>query len=194
MPNWCLTNYTIVGEEKELDELYSLMRNLEEMETPLRPNCFGSDWLGCLIVALGEKWEDNCCRGYWRNLERGNRNITFETKTAWKPANDVFELLKRKFPSLKYCFYAEEPDGCIYETNDAKGEFYPNRLYVDLFIFDEICEQKYFKTDEQMFEWIGIQIGQTVSSAEEVTEHFNGLNKKGKSAYCEMYRILVVDR
>lgn len=192
MPNWCLTNYTIVGEEKELDELYSLMRNLEEMETPLYPNSFGSDWLGCLIVALGEKWEDYCCRGYWRNLERGNRNITFETKTAWKPANDAFNLLKDKFPSLKYYFYAEGHDGSIYETNDAEGIFYPNRLYVDLFIFDEICEQQYFRTDDRMFEWIGTQIGHTVSSEAEVTEYFNGLNRENKSAYCEMYRILVV--
>lgn len=54
MPNWCISNHTIVGEEKELSELYSLMKGLEDMKTPLVPNGFGSDWLGCLIVALGK--------------------------------------------------------------------------------------------------------------------------------------------
>ena len=193
MPNWCLTNYTIVGDEKDVDKLYNLMRNLEDMKTPLTPNDFGSDWLGCLVVALGEKWQEHHCRGYWLNLERNNGTITFDTETAWCPQNEVFKLLTEKFPSLKYYYYAEEPGCCIYETNDAEGEYYPDRFYVDMCMPDETYRHEYFITTKKMFEWISKQIDHTVNSAQEVFDYFAEQKKENENAYCNLYCILVVN-
>lgn len=68
MPNWCCTAYAIEGDAKELQSLYDLMNKLQESKDPSVPNGFGTTWLGCLVDALGEKWEDVSCRGSWNDL------------------------------------------------------------------------------------------------------------------------------
>lgn len=53
MPNWCDTSYTIVGEEKEINTLYGIMKKLQDMKEPSVNNGFGTSWLGCLVDAFG---------------------------------------------------------------------------------------------------------------------------------------------
>lgn len=189
MPNWCISNHTIVGEEKELSELYSLMKGLEDMKTPLVPNGFGSDWLGCLIVALGKKWEDYKCRGYWCCLERHKGSITFDTTTAWCPMNEVFDLLCEKFPSISHYYYAEEPGCCIYETNDTEGEYYPERFYVNICTSDETSCSEYFEDIKDALKWIGEMEGHSFNTREEVKEYFKERSKENDNVYCYIHDI-----
>jgi hypothetical protein len=49
MANICTTNYVIEGKKDELDELYRIMKELQDMEQPLVKNGLGPTWLGCLV-------------------------------------------------------------------------------------------------------------------------------------------------
>lgn len=109
MPNWCSSAYVIEGDAKEIKSLYELMKKLEDMEKPSVENGFGTTWLGCLVDALGKDWNDVSCRGEWSCLEMDGEVIRLYTETAWSPCNEVFDLVREKYPSLYYYFQAEEP-------------------------------------------------------------------------------------
>ena len=69
MPNWAYTQYHAVGDKEQLQQLHSIMDELESMKAPgLHENGFGPSWLGNLIIKLGGDWEKIYCRGYWDNL------------------------------------------------------------------------------------------------------------------------------
>lgn len=193
MPNWCITNHTIVGEEKELSELYNLMKKLEDMKTPLVENGFGSDWLGCLVVALGKKWQEYRCRGCWTCLEKHEGSITFDTTTAWCPMNEVFDLLCEKFPSISHYYYAEEPGCCIYETNDIDGEYYPDRFYVDICTSDECSHSEYFEEIEDALNWISKMEEYKFNTRKEVEEYFKERSKENDNVYCYIHDIELSD-
>mgnify|MGYP007037156441 FL=1 len=63
MPNWAYCSYRIVGKAEEVQNLYSKLQELQNMEEPLEPNSFGVMWLGCLVTILGGNWNDIYCRG-----------------------------------------------------------------------------------------------------------------------------------
>lgn len=56
--------------------------------------------------------------------------IRLYTETAWSPCNEVFDLVREKYPSLYYYFQAEEPGMGIYETNDISGVYFPDRYFL----------------------------------------------------------------
>lgn len=129
MANWCITNYVIEGEKKELDSLYGMMKRLQEMEPPLVEKGFGPSWLGCLVKELGEDSEIVNCRGAWYDLERAVDTIRVVFETAWSPCYDVIELLKEKFPSLRFYYRAIEPGNQVFNKNDVEGKYFPENLY-----------------------------------------------------------------
>ena len=125
MANICTTNYVIEGKKDELDELYRIMKELQEMEQPLVENSFGPTWLGCLVKALGKNPEDVMCRGQWIELERQNEKLLMTFETAWTPCYEVTDLLKATYPSLHIFYKAEEPGYGVYLKNDAEGKYFP---------------------------------------------------------------------
>lgn len=137
MPNWCTTNYVIEGEKKELDALHQTMKSLQEMEPPLVVNGFGPSWLGCLVKELGEDPETIGCRGCWYELQRTDDTIRVVFETAWSPCYDVIELLKEKFPSLRFYYRAIEPGNQVFNKNDVKGKYFPENIYA-IYNGDEI--------------------------------------------------------
>ena len=124
MANICTTNYVIEGKKDELDELYRIMKELQEMEQPLVEN-FGPTWLGCLVKALGKNPEDVLCRGIWIELERQDNRLLMTFETAWTPCYEVTQLMKTIFPSLRIYYKAEEPGCEVYLKNDAEGKYFP---------------------------------------------------------------------
>ena len=125
MPNICITNYVIEGEQKELDALYQTMKELQEMEQPAVENTFGNTWLGCLVKALGKNPEEVECQGVWTDLECQGDTLRVTFETAWTPCYEVTTLLKEKYPSLSIFYKAEEPGCDIYLKNDAEGKYFP---------------------------------------------------------------------
>ena len=142
MPNWCITNYVIEGEKKELDTLHQTMKRLEEIPEPLVENGFGSSWLGCLVKELGEDPEIVYCRGSWYDMERDDETIRVNFETAWSPSYDVIQLLKREYPSLRFYYRAMEPGCQLFQKNDEEGKYFPENIWVDyngddIFAIDE---------------------------------------------------------
>ena len=125
MANICTTNYVIEGKKDELDELYRIMKELQDMEQPLVKNGLGPTWLGCLVKALGKNPEDVLCRGIWIELERQDNRLQMTFETAWTPCYEVTQLMKTVFPSLQFFYKAEEPGNEVYLKNDAEGKYFP---------------------------------------------------------------------
>ena len=54
MPNWCESRYVLYSpDNQDLVDLYDRMKRLQEMKEPLKPNGFGTTWLGNLVEDLG---------------------------------------------------------------------------------------------------------------------------------------------
>ena len=47
----------------------------------------------------------------------------------------------------------EEPGCEVYATNDKEGKYFPERYYCELCLDDQI-DTEYFKTEEDMFQWL----------------------------------------
>lgn len=131
MPNWAYTTYKIKGSEKEVAALYKTIQNLADMDESLLPNGFGKLWLGNLVHALGGDWEKTYCRGHILDYSLENGILKINTETAWGEMSDVRHLLETKYPSLQIFFQTEECGMCIFQTNDATGEVFPERWLLD---------------------------------------------------------------
>ena len=130
MPNWCSTRYACAGDQNELQSLYERMNRLAQMKEPLKPNGFGTTWLGNLVEDLGVDFNKVQCRGSWDGLELDGGVLRFWTETAWYRCMEVEDLIKEKYPSMEIFFLCEEPGMCIYEKNN--NVFFPEDYIVDI--------------------------------------------------------------
>lgn len=157
MPNWCFTNYAIYGDEKPLRSLYNKMKRLEKRKESLLPNGFGKNWLGNLVKRLGGNPNSVYCRGDWTNLkfdhEDGFPVLRFDTQTAWSRMDEVESLIESyhedRGEQVSIFFLSEELGNGIFETNDEKGDVFPEQVIVD----DEEVEMNYF-TEEAAIEYL----------------------------------------
>ena len=131
MPNWCSTRYVLCSDDnQELIDLYERMKRLQEMKDPLKPNGFGTTWLGNLVEDLGVDFNTVQCRGSWDDLYMDEEILCFTTETAWYRCTEVEDLIKEKYPSIDIAFKCEEPGMCIYEKNN--NVFFPEDYIVDI--------------------------------------------------------------
>lgn len=193
MPNWCDTTYHVVGDRQELNALYEMMTKLYNMEKPLVENGFGTDWLGCLVEALGEDWNKVYCRGTFYDVDLSEDELRFVTDTAWSPCDEVISLLKEKYPTLDFYYYAEEPGCGIFQTNDADGSFFSDRYIVSINNEDSDFEYEYFETIEDACEWISEISGKTITNMEEIKSYNEWLMEQSDDYYCYINEIEIVD-
>ena len=133
MANWAYTSYRIVGKAEEVQNLYSKLQELQNMEEPLEPNSFGIMWLGCLVTILGGNWKNIYCRGKIIDFSLDDGILSIETETAWGEMDEVRHFIEKIYPTLKIYYYEEEPGMEIYQTNDKHGHFFPERFILDDF-------------------------------------------------------------
>lgn len=131
MPNWAYTQYKIKGNSAEVVALYRTIEDLGQRKESLLPNGFGKFWLGNLVHALGSDWEKIYCRGQILDYSLENGLLTINTETAWGECSETRHLIQTKYPSLQIFFQTEEPGMCIFQTNDASGEYFPDRWLLD---------------------------------------------------------------
>ena len=193
MPNWCSASYVIKGDAKEVKNLYELMMELQKRKEPSVPNGFGSTWLGCLVDALGEDWNEIRCRGDWSNLEMDGDVLKFTTETAWCPCDETFELVCKKFPTLRYFYQSEEPGMAEYWTNDTEGRYFPDKYIADLCTPDDNWHKEYFAKKEDMFKWFEEISGQCVKSVEEILAITEQWDSQNPDAFCNIYEFSVSD-
>ena len=131
MPNWAYTTYKIKGSEEEVAALHKTIQDLEQREESLLLNGFGKLWLGNLVHALGGDRNDIYCRGHILDYSLENGILKINTETAWGEMSDVRHFIQIKYPSLQIFFQTEECGMCIFQTNDATGEYFPERWLLD---------------------------------------------------------------
>ena len=100
------------------------------MKEPLKPNGFGTTWLGNLVEDLGVDFNTVQCRGSWDDLYMDEEILCFTTETAWYRCTEVEDLIKEKYPSIDIAFRCEEPGMSIYEKNN--NVFFPEDYIVDI--------------------------------------------------------------
>ena len=131
MPNWCSTEYYVVGSKKELSDLNEKMEKLENRKESLVKNGFGNTWLGNLVKLLGGDWEKVYCRGQWmcRVYNKENNSLTFTTETAWCEMDEWREFIESCYKTIKMLYVTEEPGCGIYQTNDLEGVFFKDSMF-----------------------------------------------------------------
>lgn len=132
MPNWCTTSYAVDGPEEQLQRLYDLLTELQEMPAPgLVRNDFGSSWLGNLVTALGESPQKiGRCRGYYYDPVFDGNTLRFFTETAWCEADDTRHLIEKKFPGVKLYYVSEEFGCCYWVSNDINHTHFNQEYYI----------------------------------------------------------------
>lgn len=167
MPNWCFTSFVVRGDKKQRRDLYDKMKSLEDREESLVPNDFGKEWLGNLVTILGGYWENVRCRGSWSDLQNNGDIIRFDIESAWSYPEEMIAFLKQSYPGLEFLFSSEESGMGIYVTNDAKGEYFPDRFILEV----GEDEPVYFTMSEQekLFCQVERLVGKEVRSLKDVT-------------------------
>ena len=92
MPNWCYTSVKCTGNTDEIQNLYDRMKRLQEMKEPLKPNGFGTTWLGNLVEDLGVDFNKVQCRGSWDCLEMDDDTYYLMESEALQTLSDFFGI------------------------------------------------------------------------------------------------------
>ncbi len=150
------------------------MTELQNRERALIESDYGHTWLGNLVTKLGADYNKVYCRGSWNGLLLSeNGNLCFDTETAWGPMDEVFELIKKVYPSLNIYYSAEEDGMGLFCTNDREGKYFPDRYRVDA-----KCELEYFRTIKDVCQYVSGIIGKTLNTKEELDSAVEEWNDK----------------
>lgn len=160
MPNWCDTSYKCVGDPKEVRKLNSVLKYMEKRKTSILSNGFGKMWLGNLVYKLGGNWEELRCRGEITDFSLDGNVLTINQQTAWCEQEGVRLIIEQAFPSIKV-YYLEQESGCeVFCTNDASGEYFPERYFLDSYE-----DWEYFETLDEAAKFVSNIIGYEVESS-----------------------------
>ena len=184
MPNWCDTQYKIIGKKEEVQDLYNKIEQLGKTEEPLVPSDFGNYWLGCLITILGGNWKEIHCRGSITCSSMDDDVLSIDTETAWGEMEEVRHFIEKVYPALKIYYYEEECGCEIYQTNDRHGQFFSSR-----YIFDDQDGEgmEYFDKPETLLAFASRAMGMKFRSIEDLEEAV------GESDGFSFHKIKVVD-
>lgn len=166
MPNWNSIQYTIRGEENELQEIYDALLKMKESEH--------SDWVGSVLTGLGfdrKSLEDYQLRAFVQDFSLEDGVLVITTEEAWYMTHFP-NLLLEVFPNLDL-LYIQEELGCeIYETNDAEGNTYPERAKVDCYLNDKDVSE-YFESLEEAIKFAQEITGKDFTTPEEFKKWSN---------------------
>lgn len=127
MPNWSYTYYTLTGDAVQLKELYGIMSELGNADTPNDPR-----WLGYLVEWLYGDNDKFLCRGFWSDLElMDDGRLCFSVIHAWRHPEYLEDLIRSRFNKLYIYYQEQEPEAGVFSTNDLRGEHYPETIFLD---------------------------------------------------------------
>lgn len=160
MSNTCFTTYKVTGSKESVTKLHSTIKELDEKEKPLADNDWYNPnlWLGCLVKVLGGEPDNVNCRGYITSYKLDQDVLTITTETAWVEMAETRHFLESCFPSMKIYFIEEEYGEEIFRTNDAEGQFFKDRYYLD-----SSDGSSYFETLSEAAEYVSEIVGQEVA-------------------------------
>ena len=127
MPNWSYTYYTLTGDAVQLKELYGIMSELGNADTPNDPR-----WLGYLVEWLYGDNDKFLCRGFWSDLELiDDGRLCFSVIHAWRHPEYLEDLIRSRFNKLYIYYQEQEPEAGVFSPNDLRGEHYPETIFLD---------------------------------------------------------------
>ena len=195
MPNWCSTDYYIVGSKKEVLDLNKKMERLENRKKSLVKNGFGNTWLGNLVNYLGGDWEKVYCRGEWmcREYNKEKNTLTFTTETAWREMDEWRKFIESCYKTIKILYVTEEPGMEIYKTNDKDAIFFKSK-----YVLDYTEDIEYFETIDQAIEFIEELIGikiedKTVNGIQKAMDNYVKENEDEEDLFFSFHEFEEVD-
>ena len=187
MPNWCTTDYRIVGDTEQVTHLYNRMKRLQDMQEPLKPNGFGTTWLGNLVEDLGVDYNTVQCRGSWDGLGFDGEILRFWTETAWYRCTEVEDLLREKYPLICICFKCEEPGMGIYEKNDE-------RYFTEEYVIDYAAGDIWYLSEEEALRELSDEFGVDFANMDEaltiVDEHNDKDDNDDDQIYVHKFELI----
>ena len=93
-----------------------------------------------------------CDDDYLGDIGDGQAQLRINFEEAWC-RTEFAEILQEMFHDIAIYWMTEEPGCEIYQTNDAEGNFYPERYYVDTCIGGDY-QSEYFTTEWEAYEWL----------------------------------------
>lgn len=195
MPNWCSTDYYVVGSKKEVLDLNKKMERLENRKKSLVKNGFGNTWLGNLVNYLGGDWEKVYCRGEWmcREYNKEKNTLTFTTETAWREMDEWRKFIESCYKTIKILYVTEEPGMEIYKTNDKDAIFFKSK-----YVLDYTEDVEYFETIDQAIEFIEELIGikiedKTVNGIQKAMDNYVKENEDEEDLFFSFHEFEEVD-
>ena len=168
MANMASVSYAIEGSEESLKKINEAIVVAVNSDDKRYEMYQAAEYLGLPIeegkTRLGGEIEEE------PTWDEKTGALKFWSEERWG-LQDFAELLEKQFPDIKVYWIVEESGMEIYCTNDAEGKYFPERYWVDTAI-DDIYNSEYFKTEEQVYEWLEKLTYGRVKSAEDV-EKFN---------------------
>lgn len=192
MPNWCETIYKVTGAPKEVRSLYEIISENSKRKEPRVRNGFGNLWLRCIIDQLGFDWEKYRCRGEILDFTLEEDMLTIVQMTAWCEQEGFRQCIEEKYPNVRVYFLEEEPGCCVYVTNDACGEYFPERYHLD-----SPEESMHFETIEEAAEYVeslaGRKVKPTMQSIEKILDgYMKRKEEEDPDFYCYFHEIRVI--
>ena len=142
MANNCDTTYKCVGNPKEIQAQYNVIKRNVNRKKPRVKNGFGTLWLGCIIDALGGNWNEYHCRGEILdfNMDSDATMITINQDTAWCEQEGFRQFIEERFPTIKVYYQEQEPGCGVFNTNSF--DYFPEKYFIDsyedLFYWEKI--------------------------------------------------------
>lgn len=193
MANRASTSYAFKGaDDKQAKDLYEKIDSLSKMTEPLVENGFGKLWMGCLVNLLGGDWNKVYCRGEIIDYNLTDDHVSIECETAWDEMPEFRHFLEQQYPGSKIYYCVEESGNEVYATNDADGDYFPNRYCLDS--YDGL---EYFETIEEAAKYIGEIIGKDLKSdfaeiEQAIDDYMEGHDNSDES-WMSFHRFEVVD-
>ncbi|MFR9545659.1 MAG: hypothetical protein SNJ29_08800 [Rikenellaceae bacterium] len=196
MANNCSTCHKIFGDKEEIAKFYEKLSNLQQInseyyqkwckarreDTPLPeypPEITQNTcclWLGDIVSHFGGDNESVPCRGTMDTLELMSDNVIWiVTDTAWCPMPEVWDVVLKDYPSLKFYYLAEECGCEIYINSDPTGEYFDELYYID----DCGGDGAYVSNDEDLFSDIAVRLEvEKIESFEELDRLLEAYNEE----------------
>ena len=122
MANIYIAKYTIEGNNNDINNLYSILKEIENENK--YPKCRWGFYYGEILEKLGYNEEYCNCRGGFENLRKKGNVIKFDSYSAYSLCYGLFETLKNKFPSINYYYKGIDEFGQFPFTNDVDKKHY----------------------------------------------------------------------
>lgn len=183
MANLCCTDYTFLGANVKVLELFNDLKRVLDIDRTeeSRPFTFlgSSYWLGYVHKSLlPDVKEELPARGEISYIDEDivfydneTAALKLSTETAWCACSELMDKIAEKY-DLQLFYYSEEPGCGIFKTNDVEGNFFPFRFMVDS-VKHGI---KYYESFDQVADFIENMTGIRLNDISEAGDKLSAFN------------------